>query len=214
MAVKEKVTFRLPAEIIQNATVAILLGDFNKWNPEEGIYLERGDDGSFFKELELEAGEYQYRYYLNDGRWVNDFNYTVASPAYGDDIRNCIICVETRQEQAQEHFPQDEGAYEDYKAEAYFQEDDVEGKTVAKEPAAAQKQAKIAKKPVVKKAPAKKETKKTEPVVNSGMFSKQYHEFTKIEGITPEIQELLYQADLRTYGALAKASQKLSLIHI
>ena len=207
MASKEKVRFTIPADIIHEATVAILLGDFNNWNPEEGIYLDRQEDGSFSKVLELEGGEYQYRYYLNDGRWVNDHNYTVASPAYGDSIRNCIIQVQVQEEV---HFPEDAGAVTETKAEGHFPEDDAEGKTVGHAPLNAEDivvEKKAAKKPA-KETKSKKEVQKTAPVVNSGMFSKQYHELTKIEGITSEIEDILYKADLRTYGALAKASIK------
>lgn len=89
----KKVTFTLAPEIVAEATEGILLGDFNNWLHEAGIKLKKQKDGSLKATAELEPGIYQYRYFLNDGRWVNDANaQTYAfNPEYGVD--NCIISV-------------------------------------------------------------------------------------------------------------------------
>ncbi len=91
---KKKVNFQLDATIAGEASGAILLGDFNNWDSEKGSALKKQKDGSFKASIELEAGQsYQYRYLLNDGRWVNDSN----ADAYVFDayyqVDNCVISV-------------------------------------------------------------------------------------------------------------------------
>lgn len=89
-----KVSFKLPAEVVANAEAGILLGEFNNWNPEEGIYMQKQDDGSMMAELVLTAGKtYKYRYLLSDGRWVNDYNAGNFSGISGHSMENCLVDV-------------------------------------------------------------------------------------------------------------------------
>lgn len=89
-----KINFILPAEYVQQVSEGILLGEFNNWNPEEGIQLQKKEDGSLQAELVLTAGRsYQYRYLLNDGRWVNDQRNTTWTEAYGAHVENCVVEV-------------------------------------------------------------------------------------------------------------------------
>jgi predicted flap endonuclease-1-like 5' DNA nuclease len=89
-----KVTFTLPAEVVGEATSAVLLGEFNNWDYNNGISLTRQKDGSMKATTTLESGRtYQYRYLLNDGRWVNDNradNYVHISAF---EVENCVISV-------------------------------------------------------------------------------------------------------------------------
>lgn len=86
---KTKVTFTLSAEIVGDATGGLLLGEFNDWNQSQGISLKKQKDGSLKTTLPLKAGQtYQYRYLLDDGRWVNDENY---APEH--QTENCVITV-------------------------------------------------------------------------------------------------------------------------
>jgi 1,4-alpha-glucan branching enzyme len=72
----------------------VLVGEFNNWNPEEGVRLKKKEDGSMYAEIALAAGQsYQYRYLLNDGRWVNDSSSTVQNDVYGQPVENCVIEV-------------------------------------------------------------------------------------------------------------------------
>lgn len=88
------VQFRLPAESLAGADAAILLGEFNNWNPQAAVDMQRQDDGSMIAELPLEAGKtYEYRYLLSDGRWVNDNNEKKSSDIFGASVENCIIAV-------------------------------------------------------------------------------------------------------------------------
>ena len=68
-----KVTFTVPAEAAEEAKKVALVGEFNGWNPEEAIALKKQKDGSFKGTLELGAGEYQFRYILDDAKWENDW---------------------------------------------------------------------------------------------------------------------------------------------
>lgn len=91
---KKKVTFTLPAANIIGADGCVLLGEFNNWNLEEGIYLNKQEDGSMTAEVELTAGkEYQYRYLLSNGRWVNDNSEKISSEMSGYPVENCIVRV-------------------------------------------------------------------------------------------------------------------------
>lgn len=89
-----KVTFELPAENVNNASEGFLLGDFNNWNHDNAIQLQKKEDGSMYAEVALTGGRtYQYRYFLNDGRWVNDNTNTTWAEVYGDYVENCIVEV-------------------------------------------------------------------------------------------------------------------------
>ena len=89
-----KVTFELPAENVNNASEGFLLGDFNNWNHDDAIQLQKNEDGSMHAEVALTSGQtYQYRYLLNDGRWVNDNKNTTWTEVYGDYVENCVVEV-------------------------------------------------------------------------------------------------------------------------
>ncbi len=90
----KKVLFSLPSELVENASEGILLGEFNNWSIEEGIQLLKQEDGSMKAELQLTAGKtYEYRYLLNDGRWVNDNNGKTFSQVFGHSVENCVLTV-------------------------------------------------------------------------------------------------------------------------
>ncbi|MFN8305170.1 MAG: glycoside hydrolase family 13 [Ferruginibacter sp.] len=89
-----KVKFTLPLASIIGTTECILLGEFNNWNPAEGIVMKVDKDGSLYAEVELPAGqEFQYRYLLGNGNWVNDNADKVLAEAYGYPVENCIVRI-------------------------------------------------------------------------------------------------------------------------
>lgn len=91
---KTKITFTLPAANCYGAGECILLGEFNNWNSQEGIKLQQQPDGSLQAELELVAGkDYQYRYLLGNGIWVNDEAEKVIAEYMGYPVENCIVRV-------------------------------------------------------------------------------------------------------------------------
>ena len=84
----------MPAANIIGADGCVLLGEFNNWNLEEG-YLPYKDrqmarcNGSGTGSRK----EYQYRYLLSNGRWVNDDAEKIVSEMSGYPVENCIIRV-------------------------------------------------------------------------------------------------------------------------
>ena len=89
-----KITFTLPAANIIGAAECVLLGEFNNWDLAAGIYLQKQSDGSMTAEVELDAGkDYQYRYLLSNGRWINDDGEKVSFEVSGYPIENCIVRV-------------------------------------------------------------------------------------------------------------------------
>jgi len=88
-----KVTFQLSANIVADATAGILVGEFNNWDFENGISLKKQKDGSLQTTLDLEPGIYQYRYFLNDGRWVNDDRAEQYNFVSEYQVDNCVVNV-------------------------------------------------------------------------------------------------------------------------
>jgi 1,4-alpha-glucan branching enzyme len=143
-----KVTFQLPANIVAEATSGILVGEFNNWDFSNGINLKKQKDGSLKTSVELEAGIYQYRYFLNDGRWVNDERGSYFVPDY--QVENNVIAVEAAP--VKEKAPA--------KAKTAKTEATVEAKPKAAKKAAAVKAEEPAATPVVEAAKPKKAAKK------------------------------------------------------
>jgi len=88
-----KVTFTVPAEAAVETKKVALVGEFNGWNPEEAIALKKQKDGSFKASLELGAGEYQFRYILDDAKWENDWEADKYVPAGVDAIAENSVVV-------------------------------------------------------------------------------------------------------------------------
>lgn len=90
----KKITFTLPAEVVAEATSGLLLGEFNNWDHSTGLSLKKQKDGSMKATAALEAGKtYQYRYLLNDGRWVNDQTAETYVHVSGYQVENCVITI-------------------------------------------------------------------------------------------------------------------------
>lgn len=90
----KKVTFTLSAEVVGEATSGLLLGEFNNWDYNDGITLTKQKDGTLKATTLLETGKrYEYRYLLNDGRWVNDQSADHYVHISGFHVENCVINV-------------------------------------------------------------------------------------------------------------------------
>lgn len=63
-----RVTFSIRAE---TGCKVFLAGDFNNWNPAEKEMLDKKGDGVYTATLNLEPGEYQYKFVI-DGTWCAD----------------------------------------------------------------------------------------------------------------------------------------------
>lgn len=67
-----KVTFKLSAEQLADAESVALLGEFNDWDPS-ALLMKKSKKGDFSASLTLENDrEYQFRYLVNGGTWLND----------------------------------------------------------------------------------------------------------------------------------------------
>lgn len=149
----KNITFTLPAEALAGASEAFLLGDFNNWSPENAPKLEKQKDGSFTTVAKLEEGKtYHYRFLLNDGRWVNDYNAQSYTNVHGLHVDNCVITVPvSKTEETKKAQPAKAAPAKEAKAPV-----------PAKAPVAAKAET-VAAKPAKKAAPAKAtEAKATE----------------------------------------------------
>lgn len=82
---RKRVSFTIYAPDAQSVAVA---GDFTNWDPKP---LKRDESGQWKATLNLPAGEYQYRYFI-DGNWVDDPQCDRKAPnAFG--TLNCIRTV-------------------------------------------------------------------------------------------------------------------------
>lgn len=89
------VVFSLPGEALGTASSAVLLGDFNNWDIDKAIALKPHKDGTLKAKVKLEPGQtYEYRFLLNDGRWVNDWAAQSYVHKHHFGIDNSVITVE------------------------------------------------------------------------------------------------------------------------
>ena len=69
-----KVTFRLPSIAAPSAKSVCIVGDFNDWNIH-GNRMKKLKNGDYCITLNLEPGrEYQFRYFIDESKWENDWN--------------------------------------------------------------------------------------------------------------------------------------------
>ena len=85
--VTRKVQFELPAP---DAQEAYLVGSFNHWDTSE-TPMKKDKSGVWKRTLSLEAGIYEYRFFV-DGNWKNDPSCSSCVPnAFG--TQNCVRSV-------------------------------------------------------------------------------------------------------------------------
>ena len=68
---KVKVTFELPANDAESIAV---VGDFNDWDKAATPLKKRKKDGAWSGSVSVPVGQtYQFRYWIDDKRWENDW---------------------------------------------------------------------------------------------------------------------------------------------
>ena len=158
----KNITFTLPAVALEGASEAYLLGDFNNWNSDRAPKLEKQKDGSYKTVAKLEEGRtYEYRFLLNNGRWVNDYNAQSYTNAQGLHVDNCVITVPfSEKEEAKKEQPAkaSTAAPKEVKAKVEKKETAVTAKPATKATATKTAPAKAAVKAPAKKAAAPKAT--------------------------------------------------------
>lgn len=76
-----KITFSLPKEAAMGAKEVKLLGDFNNWKREKGILMKLKDN-QYSASINLNPGEeHQFRYLIDNERWVNDWKADKYKPS-------------------------------------------------------------------------------------------------------------------------------------
>jgi 1,4-alpha-glucan branching enzyme len=84
-----QVSFELTADV-QGQSICVL-GTFNDW--QSCHVMRRRDDGVWQCEVELQPGQYEYRFLVDGERWINDPQADGYTPnPYGE--HNCIIMIE------------------------------------------------------------------------------------------------------------------------
>ncbi len=157
---KKNIIFTLPAEALEGAHEAVILGDFNNWTPAKEFELKRQKNGSYKAIVQLEEGKtYQYRFLLDDGRWVNDYHAQNYEPVSGYHVDNCVITVPQRRDIEKKP----KKAASTSKA---VKEEGVKTKKISDQKAAAKPGAKVEKaaKPGATKAKSSDEKKKSKKV--------------------------------------------------
>lgn len=83
----------MPIEALGTATEAFLLGDFNSWDISNAIALVE-KNGVLTAAVELEPGKtYEYKYYLNNGSWVNSWNAEAYAFNALLNVENSVVSV-------------------------------------------------------------------------------------------------------------------------
>ena len=201
----KKITFTLPAEALGTATEALLLGDFNEWDLDKAIRLIAQPDGSLAVSVDLEPGKsYEYRYYLNNGTWVNDWaaERYVFNEEFG--IENSLVIV-----------PEEVVIVVEKKATKAPATKAATPKVAAPEVAAPEATPAAPKVKEKKVAPAKKapeatvvKKEKAAPATPAVPAVPAKDDLTKIEGIGPKIAKLLEAEEIKTFKDLGKATGK------
>lgn len=68
---------------VPDAESVCLAGTFNDWDPQRTL-MERGEDGAWRAELQLDPGRYEYKFLIN-GHWC-------CEPGHGEDteLPHCV----------------------------------------------------------------------------------------------------------------------------
>lgn len=87
-----RVTFRLPKTAATDAKSVCIVGDFNNWNIHADL-MKRLKNGDYAIKLDLEPGkEYQYRYFIDESKWENDWKADkYVRSLYGDSDNSVVM---------------------------------------------------------------------------------------------------------------------------
>lgn len=87
-----RVTFKLPRIAAQDAKSVCIVGDFNNWNIHADP-MKKLKNRDYTIKLDLEPGkEYQYRYFIDESKWENDWNADkYVRSIYGDSDNSVVM---------------------------------------------------------------------------------------------------------------------------
>jgi DNA-directed RNA polymerase omega subunit len=88
-----KVTFRLPSMAAPGAKRVCIVGDFNNWDTHANP-MKRQENGDFEISLKFEPRkEYQFRYFIDESKWENDWNADKYVKSLLGDSDNSVVVV-------------------------------------------------------------------------------------------------------------------------
>ncbi len=87
-----RVTFTLPKIAASDAKNVCIVGDFNNWNIRAN-QMKKLKNGDYTVKLDLEPGkEYQFRYFIDESKWENDWNADkYVKNLYGDSDNSVVM---------------------------------------------------------------------------------------------------------------------------
>ncbi len=87
-----RVTFTLPKIAASDAKSVCIVGDFNDWNIHANP-MKKLKNGDYTIKLDLEPGkEFQYRYFIDELIWENDWNADkYVRSLYGDSDNSVVM---------------------------------------------------------------------------------------------------------------------------
>ncbi len=87
-----KVKFVAPKELVEKAKKIYLAAEFNGWQFID-TELKKQKDGNYATSIELEPGEYAFRYVLDGECWENDFEADKYVPSGVLGVENSVVVV-------------------------------------------------------------------------------------------------------------------------
>ncbi|MBS3757197.1 MAG: isoamylase early set domain-containing protein [Desulfobacterales bacterium] len=88
-----KVTFRLPKKAAEGAETVHIAGEFNKWDTQK-TPMKKLKNGEFTVTLDFSVNrEYQFRYLINQQRWINDGKADKYVPSGVSSSENSVVVV-------------------------------------------------------------------------------------------------------------------------
>ncbi len=86
-----RVTFRLPEVVVPDAKRVCVVGDFNKWDTNANP-MQKLENGDYTIAFSLEPGrEYQFRYLIDESKWINDSNADKYVKSPYENIYNSVV---------------------------------------------------------------------------------------------------------------------------
>ncbi|MEZ4911217.1 MAG: hypothetical protein R2774_10190 [Saprospiraceae bacterium] len=186
------VTFSYPVASNLEAKEVKVLGDFNNWDPALAPKMKK-TKSDFSVSIELTEGRYEFRYFIDNKSWDNDFaaDGYVRSPFIG--IENSVLFVEPA--------PLKPSKTPTAKKEVKIATEKAAPKAKVVK-VKTEKPAPIAKVAKVTAPKVKVEKAVTSPKVSKAVATKA-DDLTKIEGIGPKIAGLLTDNGVATFVALS-----------
>ena len=193
---KAKVTFSIPTEALNGSTHVHVVGDWNNWEATQNQVLKVGKKDAKVT-LDLETGRnYQFRYYLGDNEWENDWAADGYIPSHIDGVDNSVLELPAQNGQST---GTKLGATNTKEVKANTKATSKDNLTNTASAPRAKAAAKKADKPTVNKTSRKRTSK--------AKLEEGTDDLKRIEGIGPKIAGLFNDAGILTFKDLAKAKK-------